>query len=162
MRVAIILAAVFLSCTSIVTRPNIRPFPQAAFDTVVADPAALADSARVAVASLGMNVRAFSAAEGYLETRWFDLETKRSHSGNDHPSRMVRLRVWTDLVTPRESQVVIETVLRRTIDPSVPDREVERVAEPGSSADSLTQAVRATVKRQFPAPRPVPASPSAR
>ena len=144
------------------TRPNIRPFPQAAFDTLVADPAALVDSARAAVASIGMNVRAFSAPEGYLETRWFDLQSKRSHSGNDHPSRLVRLRVWTDLVTPRESQIVVETVYRRTIDPSVPDREVELVADPGSAADSLTQAVRAAVKRQFPAPRPTPPSPGAR
>jgi hypothetical protein len=94
-------------------------------------------------------VGAFSAPEGYLETRWFNVVSRRSQRYNTDPARQVRMRVWTDLVTPRESQVVVETVYRRTIDPSTPDREVEWVVEPGTPGDSLTQAVRAAVKRQF-------------
>ena len=65
------------------------------------------------------------------------------------PERLVRMRVWTDLVTPSETQVVVETVYRSTIDPSVPDREVELVTSPGTAGDSLTQAVRARVKQRF-------------
>ncbi len=144
---------VLLSCTSITTRPSIRPFPLAAVDTVVGNPAAVIEAARASVVALGIGIAAVSAPEGYLETRWFDAAARRSHRANTNPERLVRLRVWTDLVTPRESQVVVETVHRRTIDPSVPDREVELVAEPGTPGDSLTQAVRAAVKKQFAAPK---------
>lgn len=142
-----------LSCTSITTRPNIRPFPLATADTVVGDPAAVIEAARSGAVGIGMVIAAVSAPEGYLETRWFDVATRRSHRANTNPGRLVRTRVWTDLVTPRETQVFIETVYRRTIDPSVPDREVELVAEPGTPGDSLTQAVRAAVKKQFAAPK---------
>jgi hypothetical protein len=96
-----------------------------------------------------MKIHSRSAPEGYLQTRWFDVTTRRSHRANTNPERLVRLRVWTDLVTPRETQVVIETVYRRTIDPSVPDREVELVADPGTSADSLTRAVLAALRTHF-------------
>ncbi|MBI4499875.1 MAG: hypothetical protein HY700_01820 [Gemmatimonadetes bacterium] len=138
-----------LSCTSITTRPNIRPFPLASVDTVVGDPAAVLEAARDAVTALGIQMRAASPAEGYLETRWFDLVTHRSHRSNTSPERLVRMRVWTDLVTPSETQLVVETVYRSTIDPSVPDREVELVASPGSPGDSLTQAVRSEAKKRL-------------
>jgi hypothetical protein len=100
-----------------------------------------------------MSVAAFSNAEGFLETRWFDLSTHQSHRYNTNPEHLVRLRVWTDLISPRETQIVVETVYRSTIDPSVPDREVERVVAKDTPGDSLTQAVRAAVKEQYqPAP----------
>src|SRR3990170_2995148 len=129
-----------LSCTSITTRPNIQPFPMASVDTLVGDPAGVLGAAREAVGALGMQVGVASAAEGYLETRWFDVITHQSRRSNTNPERLVRMRVWTDLVTPSETQVVVETVYRSTIDPSVPDREVELVTSPGTAGDSLTQA----------------------
>jgi hypothetical protein len=139
----------FLCCTSITTRPNIRPFPLATFDTVVANPAAVIEAAQKGVTDLGLQISAVSVAEGYLETRWFDVRTRRSHRTNTNPELLVRLRVWADLATPRESQVVIETVRRQTIDPSVPDREVELVAEAGTPGDSLTHAIQTVVRSQF-------------
>ena len=98
-----------------------------------------------------MAISQFSAAEGYLETRWFNPRTRSSRRENTDPSNLVRLRVWTDLVTPRETQVVVETVRRITIDPSVPDREVEVVAGPGTPGDSLTRVVRDFVRQRFDA-----------
>jgi hypothetical protein len=96
-----------------------------------------------------MVVASYSSAEGYLETRWFDVRTRKSHRYNTNPKNFVRLRVWTDLISPRESQIVVETVYRYTIDPSVPDREVERVVAADTPGDSLTQAVRGIVKGQY-------------
>jgi hypothetical protein len=118
-------------------------------DTLTALPAPLVEAARAGVEQAGMAISQFSAPEGYLETRWFNPRTRSSHRENTDPSNLVRLRVWTDLVTPRETQVVVETVRRMTIDPSVPDREVEVVAEPGTPGDSLTQIVRALVRQRF-------------
>jgi hypothetical protein len=148
---------VALSCTSLTTRPNIRPFPLAAFDSLAADPAGVAEAARAGVMNLGMKVAAYSGPEGYLETRWFDLQTRRSHRYNTNPGRFVRLRVWTDLIAPRATQVVVETVYRETIDPSIPDREAERVAGPDTPADSITQAVRKAIREKY-TPAALPAA----
>jgi hypothetical protein len=138
-----------LSCTSITTRPNLLPFPTASVDTVVGDPSVILEAARDTVLGLGMTLRAASPAEGYLETRWFDPATRRSQRNNTNARRLVRMRVWTDLVTPSETQVVVETVYRRNLDPSVPDREVERVSDPGTPGDSLTRSVSAAVRKRF-------------
>ena len=136
-------------CTSITTRPNLLPFPTASVDTVAGDPSTILEAARDSVLALGMKLQAVSPAEGYLETRWFDPATRQSHRDNTNPRRLVRMRVWTDLVTPSETQVVVETVYRRNLDPSVPDREVERVSDPGTPGDSLTQSMSAAVKKRF-------------
>jgi hypothetical protein len=155
------------ACTSITIRPNIRPFPLAAVDTVRGNPTVVLEAARDAVVQLGMQLSRSSPQEGYLETRWFDVASHQSYGENFRPQRLVRTRVWTDLVTPIETQVVVETVLRSTIDPSVPGREVELVTAPGTPGDSLTQAVRTALKKRFardsitPAPAPTPGPPTA-
>ncbi len=140
--------AVVLSCAAANTRPATRPFPLASFDTLVGQPNVLIDSARSSITRLGMQVAAVSAREGYLETRWFDARSRTSHRYNTNPEHLVRLRVWTDLVTPKESQVVVEAVSRSSVDPSVPDRELEIVSGAG---DSLTSTVRTDLKKAFPA-----------
>jgi hypothetical protein len=112
------------------------------------------EAAREGVAGLAMAVSRFSAPEGYVETRWFDPRTKQSHRENNDPQHLVRLRVWTDLVTPRETQIVVETVHRTTTDPSVPDREVEVVADSSSAGDSLTRALAAFVRQRFASAKP--------
>ena len=150
----LLLFVLVLSCTSLTTRPNIRPFPLASFDSLVGVPSNIVAAAKESVSKLGMKVAAYSAPEGYLETRWFDTQTRASHRFNTNPGRFVRLRVWADLITPRETQIVVETVYRQTIDPSVPDREVERIAEADSPGDSLTHSVLEGVRGSFPKSKP--------
>ena len=140
-----------IGCTSSTVRPTYGPLPLAEKDTVVGTPSAAAEAAREGVVTLAITISRFSASEGYLETRWFDPRSRRSRRENTDPAHLVRLRVWTDLVTPRETQVAIETVRRTTIDPSVPDREVEIVADSGTAGDSLTRAVAEFVRRRFSA-----------
>lgn len=140
----------FIACTAITVRPTYRPFPLATFDTVTAKPPDIVTGAAEEVVRLGFAVRALTPAEGYLETRWFDLRTRRSRSEVRAPDHTVRIRVWVDLVTPAQSQVVIETVRRRSLDPSLPVREGEVVVAAGTPGDSLTTALRALIKRRFP------------
>ena len=139
----------FVACTAITVRPSYRPFPLASYDTVTAQPPDVITAAAEEVVRLGLTVRVVTAAEGYLETRWLDLETRRSRSRVTHPDRAMRLRVWADLVTPLQTQVVVEAVQRQSLDPSVPEREDEIVAAAGSPADSITQSLRAAIKARF-------------
>jgi len=138
-----------IGCTAITVRPTYRPFPLAAFDTVTAKPPDVVSAAGEEVKLLGLSVRVMTPAEGYLETRWFDLRNKTSRSRVTNPDRTVRLRVWVDLVTPLQSQVVVEAVQRRSLDPSLPEREDEVVVPGGAPGDSLGQALRAVIKKRF-------------
>lgn len=148
-RFSFLAVAALGACTSITTRPSFRPLPLAALDTLTADPAAVITEGAAQLRKLGLVVRAMDAREGFLETRWFDPRNHRSHRENTDPVHRVRVRIWADLVTPRQIQLAVETAYRRTIDPSVPEREDELVAPPGSPGDSLTQAVRAALQQRF-------------
>src|SRR2546430_17136705 len=80
------------------------------------------------------------ARDGFLETRWFDPRNPRSHRENTDPGHRVRVRIWADLVTPRQIQLAVETAYRRALDPSGPQREGELVAPPGSPRGPPAQA----------------------
>lgn len=137
------------ACTAITLRPTYRPLPLASFDTVTAKPPDVVTAAAAEIGRLGLTVRVGAPAEGYLETRWFDLRSRMSRSGVIDPDRTVRVRVWADLVTPLQTEVVVEAAQRRSLDPSVPEREDEIVAPPGTPADSLGQALRKAIKERF-------------
>lgn len=144
-------AGVGLGCTAITFRPTYRPFPLAAFDTVTAKPPDIITAAAAEATLLGLEVRVSTPAEGYLETRWFDLVSRRSRSAVANPDQTTRVRVWADLVTPLQSQVVIEAAQRRSLDPSVPEREDEIVAAAGTPADSIVQSLREAIRQHFKA-----------
>ncbi len=152
---------VALACTAITVRPTYRPFPLAVFDTLTAKPDEIIAGAVDGIAALGLVVRVATPAEGYVETRWYDVEAHRSRRTVTDPDRTVRIRVWADLVAPLQSQVVIEAVRRRSLDPSVPEREDEAMVPPGSRGDSLAQALRRAIAARFggdgpPAPGSAP------
>jgi hypothetical protein len=130
-------------------RPSFRPFPLAPVDTVTADPGAVIGEAAIQLQKLGLVVRVDDAPEGYLETDWFDPATRHSQRSDTEPANRVRVRVWADLITPRQTQMTVEAVFRRTLDPSIPEREDELAAPPGSPGDSLTKAARAAVRERF-------------
>jgi len=139
----------FFSCSAITVRPSYGPFPRAAHDTLDAQPDAVITAAADSLRAIGFDLRVVTPAEGYLETRWFDPATRRSRGTNEDPSRLYRVRVWADLVTPRRSQIVVESVRRRSVDPSLPEREDEFIPAPGTPGDSLTQRLRRALKAQF-------------
>ena len=138
------------ACTAITVRPTYRPFPLAAFDTVTAKPEEVIAAASDQIDSLGLGIRVVTQAEGYLETKWFDLKARRSLSEVADVDHTIRVRVWADLVTPLQTQVIVEAALRRSLDPSALEREDAIVAPPGTAGDSLAQSLRKAIKARFP------------
>jgi hypothetical protein len=140
-----------LACTAVSTRPHFGPLPGAVVDTLGAGPGAVIGALASALETHGLRVRAVSPAEGYLETAWFDPTSQRSVGGEHrHVGRVFRMRAYADSVPPGRSELVIETVFRRTADPSAPGREEEIVAPPGHPGDSLTQLVLDSLRKRFP------------
>lgn len=120
-------------------------------DTVGASPGIVIGALASELETLGLRVRAVSRAEGYLETAWFDPTTRRS-VGPEHrrTGRVFRMRAYADSVPPARSELVIETVFRRTADPSATGREEEIIAPPEHPGDSLTQRVLENLRKRFP------------
>lgn len=146
-----VLAAVVLACTAVSTRPHLGPLPGAVVDTLRGGPASVIDALAAEVTAGGLTVRAASRAEGYLETAWFDPQTRAS-VGREHAhiGRVFRLRAYADSIPPIRSQLVLEAVYRRTADPSAVGREEEIVAPPGHPGDSLAQHVLENLRKRFP------------
>ena len=146
-----VLVAAGLACTAVSTRPHFGPLAGAVVDTLGASPGTVIGALASELETLGLRVRAVSRAEGYLETAWFDPTTRRS-VGQEHrrTGRVFRMRAYADSVPPTRSELVIETVFRRTADPSATGREEELIAPPGHPGDSLTQRVLENLRSRFP------------
>ena len=72
--------AMALACNPAGTRPFYEPFLRAAADTLGVEPDVVLEAALAEIEARGMIVRKFNAAEGYLETKWFDLRDSTSHT----------------------------------------------------------------------------------
>lgn len=73
-----------------------------------------------------MVIQKFSAEEGYLETKWFDLRDSTSHGSATHPDSVIKIRVWSDRLQRRQAEMRIETTYPWSLDPSLPERENTR------------------------------------
>jgi hypothetical protein len=88
----------------------------------------------------GIEIQHIRPVEGYLESKWFDVGTRRAVSATSlNTDSVVRFRFWSDPATPGSSLVVGEAVRRRVIDPSQPERETEQPVPPDHPATELLQ-----------------------
>lgn len=145
------LAAAGLACTAATTRPRFDPLPGSLVDTLGAGPETVIGGLASELTARGLKIHAMSQAEGYLETAWFDPVTRKSVGQEHwHTERVFRLRAYADSLPPVRSVLSLETVYRRTADPSAAGREEERIVPPGQPGDSVTQLVLENLRKRFP------------
>ena len=144
-------AAAGLACTAATTRPRFDPRPGSVVDTLGGAPGPVIGALADELVARGLKIHRASQAEGYLETAWFDPVTKKSvGQEHRHTERVFRLRAYADTLPVVKSVLSLETVYRRTADPSAGGREEERIVPPGAPGDSLTQAVLESLRKRFP------------
>lgn len=145
-RSSVILLAALAACSSFGgVRPRYGPVPQSV-RRMSAIPAA--DVIRLlegAVRSAGMEIARSAPREGYLETSWFDLDRRASVPAPfTNMDRVVKLRFYSDPEQGR-TRILAECVRRIAWDPSVPQRDLERMVPDGHPGrvllDSLVAAV---------------------
>jgi len=120
-------------------RPQERPVEGAVQLTVQPAPPVLVAALDSVVRARGLDVLAEAPPEGWLETRWFDLEAHRSVAEPFRNfDRVVKLRFRVDAVQGK-TRVIAECVLRTAWDPSVPERERERMAPDGHEGRVLLE-----------------------
>ena len=131
---------VVAGCTAATVRPSFGPSIAAPADTFRVDAAELVLAARQAMIDQGIVISRMNAQEGYLETRWFDAPDL-APATDVQDDRTIRMRVFTDPVSDQQTQVVIEAVYRWTLDPSLPERQMETIVPSGSPGDLLARSI---------------------
>lgn len=133
-----------LACDPGTTRPDVLPFPDARQIEVILDRAeAITDLRRELVAD-SFPIAKFDARDAWLESPWMDRRTLRPVGQEGIGPDVVRLRAWADPARPGNSFLTVELAWRPTVDPSVPERSLERTLP---VSDSLTLRVEAALKR---------------
>ncbi len=143
------------ACKATAVRPYITPFPDAPRDTLQADPADVIIELSGLVTAEGLQVGAVSAEEGYLETGWYDVES-HSPTGSFGPDvdRYIRLRFFVDPVNPLLTLLVSEAVMRRTLDPSLSEREAETLVPPDHEGEQMLNRIRDALRNRHGGPSP--------
>jgi hypothetical protein len=143
------------ACKATAVRPYITPFPDAPTDTLQADPDDVIIELAALVTAEGLQVRVVSAEEGYLETGWYDVVSRTAvGSFGSDAERYIHLRFFVDPVNPLLTQLVSEALMRRTLDPSLPERQAEVLVPPGHEGDQVLTRIRHALRTRHEGPTP--------
>jgi hypothetical protein len=161
------LALLGAACQPNTTRPSFTPLPEAAGTEVrLSVPEATRNLAQTLQAD-SIPARKAHLRDGYLETAWFDATSGRIvRASRAVGPQVVRVRAWADPARPGSSQLTVETLYRPLLDPSLPERELEReVPRNHPVAVKVEAALRALVEKYGGSPgpqaEPEPAGPGA-
>lgn len=123
---AILLGVGTAACFPTTTRPAFLPVPAApTFEIELPVPQATRALA-LALDADSFPVRRTEAKDGWLESEWFDVATRRPTTRRPLGPDVVKIRAFIDPSRPNYSNITIETVYRPLADPSRADRELEQ------------------------------------
>jgi hypothetical protein len=155
-----------LGCDPNTTRPALVPVPDAAGTEVRLQPREATRNLAEALRADSIPIRRVAIRDAYLESGWFDTRTRRpTATGRALGMGVVQVRAWADPARPGSSQLTVETTYRPMVDPSLPQRELERqVPRTHPVAVDVEGVLRRMVERYggppvSPAPASTPAAP---
>ena len=126
-------------------RPNITPLLGSVTRTIEASPDAVTRALAASLDSSGVPVEAVAPDEGYVESAWYDLDTRTAHSPTLHTlDHTIKIRFFADPVAGK-TRLVAECVRRVIFDPSLPPRELERSVPDSTPGMALMDSVMARV-----------------
>ena len=140
------------ACNPVSSRPAFTPYPE---DQAVLLTGAVPDlTAQVAswLASQGIHTEWVSPEDGYVESTWYDTDTRQNTDGTGDIGAMqvtFKVRVWLDPDAPGKSRMTAEAVYRPLADPSRTERDQERAARPGSGGAVLVQELIDEMRKKF-------------
>lgn len=141
--------ALVSGCQLASTRPPFEPLPEARH----ADLALPRDEATKRLAEAlredSIPLARVEPRDGYMESAWFEAETGRVVPGGRLGARVVRVRGWVEPARVRHSELRVEAVFRRTWDPSLPERELERPVAPDHPVLVRVDSVIARLVRRY-------------
>ena len=134
-------------------RPYYGPVPGSETFLLNALPDAVTRAAAEEVQHAGLALQWISPAEGYVETQWFNVTTRVSTPDPDlrDLEHTVKLRFFAD-PTAGKTRLAAEAVTTYVVDPSRPQRELERMTPEGHPGREVLTQVVDRLKRRFPMP----------
>ncbi len=157
-RVCLFLAA----CTPVTTRPDFLPDPRAARLVLDAPPARVTPEIAALVTAESLQVERMNVPDGYVETAWYDTQSRRSFRGTgDVPdlAATVKIRCWADPYVPGQTHLTVETVSRPRYDPSRTERDLEVVVPKTHAGHTIADSLVAALKKRFGTPNSAPTAP---
>lgn len=150
-----------VSCQPNTTRPPITPLPEAAGTEIRLPVREATRRLAEALKADSLPIRRVTLRDGYIETSWFRVSTRRPTRRRPLGPNIVRIRAWADPVRPGSSQLTVETLYRPLADPSLPERELEReVARNHPVALKVEAALKKLVERYGGPPPPEAEAPA--
>jgi hypothetical protein len=156
-RILVSLAIGTAACQPATTRPALTPLPEALGSELrLSVPEAtrrLAESLKAdSIPTAKVRLR-----DGYIETPWFDSRTGRPSRGpRKFGSGTVKIRAWADPARPGSTQLIVETLYRPVVDPSLPERELERQVPRDHPVARKVEAALGRLVERYGAPPPPP------
>jgi hypothetical protein len=147
------------ACSPFSRRPAVHPLPLAPSAEVKGKPPAVSERILDAARAAGLPLALAAPTDGYAETPWLDTAGFQATSRRPLGADVVRYRMWVDAARPNYSRVTIEPSYRLAADPSLPERELDRLVPAGHPAyvraESLLVRMGGRAVRR-PAAAPVP------
>jgi len=153
-----LLAVVLGACASLGgLRPLYGPVQGSVSVQLGGSPEAVTRAAVEEVQHAGLHVQWLSVEEGYVETQWYDLSSRGSSSEPAFRDldRVVKMRFFADPTAGR-TRLAAECVTTIMVDPSRPQRELERMAPEGHAGREMLTQVLDRLRRRFPVVEPGP------
>jgi len=133
-------------------RPRFAPIEGSVSVELEAQPDAVIDSAAGELRAAGLQVAVTDAPEGYLESSWYDVESRTTVGARARDlDRIVKLRFFAD-PTAGHTRLAAECVRRIAQDPSEPERDLERMVPDSSPGHVLLDSIVARLKTAYPLP----------
>ncbi|MGH7630976.1 MAG: hypothetical protein ACREOF_16645 [Gemmatimonadales bacterium] len=141
--------AVLAACQLATARPPFEPLPEASHADVALSRVEATERLAEALREDSVPVARVELRDGYLESPWFDVESGRPAGRGRTGTGVVRVRAWVEPARVRQSELRVETVFRRVVDPSLPERELERAVSPDHPVAQRIDSVLARLARRY-------------
>lgn len=152
-RLSLLLPAVAIAaCNPASSRPAFMPYPEDVSVLLTGPVPAIASAVGGWFESQGIHTEWINAEDGYVESTWYNTDTRQSSSGTGDLNTVMatfKIRVWVDPDAPGKSRMTVEAVYRPTLDPSRSERDLERSAPPGSGGAVLVQQLIDEMQNKF-------------
>lgn len=155
-KVLLALALGAAACATGGARPRFGAAPESSIALLRVVPDTVIVQLDARLRSLGIGVAVAAPREGYLESRWFDLEARADAAPPwNRLDSIVKFRFFADPVQGR-TRLLAEAMRRIAWDPSLPERELERMVPDGHPARALLDSVLIAIRADTVIPPPIP------
>lgn len=132
MRCAALVASLLAAaCYPATTRPDVTPMPDAARVEVELFVPQATRALALALDADSIPVRRTEPDDGWLESEWMDAVSLQPVAGRPLGVGTVKVRAFVEPGQPNHSVIIVETVYRPVVDPSRPERDLERQVPAG-------------------------------